>query len=344
MKYKCEKCVIRIPEKKVEQHAERHNKYAGKTHYTCDYCTLPFKSKELLRSHINGTHRYIRSCNVCSYKCISKAQIYKHVGKEHRPRRAVQCLECAVNFKSTKEFYKHYRREHLTVNIYICDHCGKKCKGRRTMERHIFNNHTTHACPKCPLTFITPSRLKQHYDLKHSVSRTEDSYCVKCDRQFDNVPQFRNHVNSSVAHREERSVEPKKQKHQCPACPKVYAKGCSMKNHYNKVHANNARFHCTDCDKVFLTNWKLKEHIKYCHEGHERERNHVCTICGRGFTQRQVLIKHTRTHTGERPYECPHCESRFAQRTAMLTHIRNIHVKRELKMHGQSQNVYNINV
>ncbi|KAJ2942261.1 hypothetical protein O0L34_g15808 [Tuta absoluta] len=341
MKYKCEKCATRIPEKKVEHHARRHTKYTDKIHYICEYCTLPFRRKVLLTSHINTHHRYIRCCNACGYKCISKAQIYKHVRKEHTAPRAVQCLECKAKFRSTTDFYKHYRKEHLvSCSMFICDYCNKKCKGRRTMEKHIFNNHTTHACPECPLTFISPSRLKQHYDLKHKVSRTEASYCVKCDRQFDNVPQFRNHLNSSMAHREERSKEPKKVTYQCPACPNVYAKGYSMKNHYNKVHANQARYNCTDCDKIFLTNSKLKEHIKYHHEGHERERNHICTICGRGFTQKQVLIKHMRTHTGERPFACPHCDSKFAQRTAMVTHVKNIHVKRELKMHSQSQNIY----
>ncbi|KAJ2941798.1 hypothetical protein O0L34_g10604 [Tuta absoluta] len=341
MKYKCEKCATRIPEKKVEQHARRHTKYTDKIHYICEYCTLPFRRKVLLTSHINTHHRYIRCCNACGYKCISKAQIYKHVRKDHTAPRAVQCLECKAKFRSTTDFYKHYRKEHLvSCSMFICDYCNKKCKGRRTMEKHIFNNHTTHACPECPLTFSSPSRLKQHFDLKHKVSRTEASYCVKCDRQFDNVPQFRNHLNSSMAHREERSKEPKKVTYQCPACPNVYAKGYSMKNHYNKVHANQARYNCTDCEKIFLTNSKLKEHIKYHHEGHERERNHICTICGRAFTQKQVLIKHMRTHTGERPFECPHCDSKFAQRTAMVTHVKNIHVKRELKMHSQSQHIY----
>ncbi|KAJ2942263.1 hypothetical protein O0L34_g15810 [Tuta absoluta] len=274
-------------------------------------------------------HRYIRSCNFCEYKCVSEFLMYKHVEREHEISRAVQCVQCKANFKRKRDFFQHYRDDHYELNnTFICDYCNKKCRTRRMIEKHIFNNHTPHTCTQCSLTFTEPWRLTHHYALKHNVSRTEAAYCVKCDRQFDNVPQFRYHLNASVAHREERKphkLSKSKQPVQCLACPRVYSKRYTMMNHYNKVHVGKSRYQCHHCNKLFVNNTKLKDHIRYHHEGHVRERKHVCTVCGRGFTQKTVLQNHIRTHTGERPFECPHCDSKFAQKTPLVMHIKKIH-------------------
>ncbi|KAI5637204.1 zinc-finger double domain-containing protein [Phthorimaea operculella] len=272
--------------------------------------------------------------------------MYSHVKKEHTSRRRVQCLQCKDNFPNTRLFYKHYHKDHYKQNkTFICDYCYKRFAQYRTIEQHIFKNHTTHPCSECPQTFKKPYLLKQHYELKHRVSRTEASYCVECDRQFDNVPQFQNHIKTAVAHQEDRKsrtpstarridgktnkpyVRPSHRPCQCLACPNVYSKRQTMMNHYNKVHLGKTKYCCTICDKMFINNTKLQDHMKYNHEGQVKERKEICSICGRGFTEKKILRNHMRTHTGERPFQCPHCDSKFTQKTAMVTHVKKIHMK-----------------
>ncbi|KAJ2942264.1 hypothetical protein O0L34_g15811 [Tuta absoluta] len=344
LKYKCEKCAKMIVKKNLQDHARRHATNSD-LKYTCDYCSLSFKRKVNLMNHLT-LHTYVRCCKFCDYKCISTVHMYSHVRKQHTTPRRVQCLQCKSDFQNTRLFYNHYHKDHYKQNkTFICDHCNKQFAQHRTIEQHIFKNHTTHTCSKCSLTFKRPSRLKQHYELKHRVARTEASYCVECDRQFDNVPQYQYHIRTAVAHQQERKSHissvakqelrrinepyrsPSKRPAQCLACPKVYSKRQNMMNHYNKVHLGQSKYRCNVCDKMFINNTRLQSHIKYSHEGHVRERNDICAVCGRGFTCKKVLQNHMRTHTGERPFACPHCDSKFAQRTAMVTHVKNIHKK-----------------
>ncbi|KAJ2941797.1 hypothetical protein O0L34_g10603 [Tuta absoluta] len=223
-----------------------------------------------------------------------------------------------------------YQRQFKINNTFICDYCNKKCRTRRMIENHIFVSHTRHPCTKCSVVCNTPYNLRKHMKRAHTVSRTEACYCVKCDRQFDNVPQFRSHLQNALAHKDERTRKerpPNARPVQCLACPKMYAKRYSMMNHYNKVHVGKTKYYCADCDRMFTNNTHLLYHMKYHHEGRVKERSHMCTICGRGFTEKKIMQNHMRTHTGERPFACPHCDSKFAQRTAMVTHVKNIHKK-----------------
>ena len=57
---------------------------------------------------------------------------------------------------------------------------------------------------------------------------------------------------------------------------------------------------------------------------HNGERTHVCSFCGKSFTESQGLKAHIRTHTGEKPYVCMVCGHAFAQSGALATH-RKIH-------------------
>jgi hypothetical protein len=82
----------------------------------------------------------------------------------------------------------------------------------------------------------------------------------------------------------------------------------------------------TSCGADFTVCWGLSRHKLYRHSS---ERPVVCrhvmrdgTECGHAFVSADVLLVHSRTHTGERPYVCtvPNCGAAFVQ-----VGCRNIH-------------------
>lgn len=63
----------------------------------------------------------------------------------------------------------------------------------------------------------------------------------------------------------------------------------------------------------------VQEHVK---RDHLKQRNHVCSQCGKSFFKKYDLKIHNRIHTDERPYVCRACGKRFHHRSHIIRHER----------------------
>ncbi|PVI07637.1 C2H2 domain-containing protein [Periconia macrospinosa] len=54
--------------------------------------------------------------------------------------------------------------------------------------------------------------------------------------------------------------------------------------------------------------------------------DHTCTICGKSFTRKQIMVDHIRSHRGERPHECEECGKAFTRKNDKTRHAK-IHAR-----------------
>lgn len=88
------------------------------------------------------------------------------------------------------------------------------------------------------------------------------------------------------------------------------------------------RCHWSGCTASFESTASLMEHVSDDHVGSGKSLYHChwdgCARAqeGKGFTQRQKIMRHLRTHVGDKPFVCPECHKGFSESTTLAQHIR----------------------
>lgn len=120
--------------------------------------------------------------------------------------------------------------------------------------------------------------------------------------------------------------------HVCGTCGKGFGSENALRRH-RKTHGPvmpQARETCRTCGKS-IQQRNFRRHLQLHGIGkprsstsnnhvHTEDSDHVCKVCGEGFTLRENLRNHLRVHTRERPHECETCGDRFARRSTLRVH------------------------
>lgn len=218
-----------------------------------------------------------------------------------------------------------------------CPLCSKLFSHSSNLKRHILmhKSEKSMACDKCPKTFSKPTALYDHMKDHRSDSATTSEgtqssikhyvmQCEMCPEETESFAMFAKHMRKQHGITDRSQIKPFK----CEVCAMHFASKQGMNRHIDNIHENNRRnlrsrdknFLCTMCGKNFYTNFHLDVHIR----SHTGERPFQCQFCDKAFAQMSGLKMHTFTHTGERPFRCTKCPKTFNQyghvREHMMTH------------------------
>ena len=76
--------------------------------------------------------------------------------------------------------------------------------------------------------------------------------------------------------------------HQCPKCPRAFARKWQLQSHVKANHVKAKTYNCEKCSKNFKTNQALAGHMKSGHKVQTKtvvQKAQVCEICG------DILVK-----------------------------------------------------
>ncbi|KAL4708606.1 hypothetical protein ACJJTC_014214 [Scirpophaga incertulas] len=180
-KYKCELCYkgYRIAET-YNKHMKKHDPECSGDKM-CDMCKLYFKDTRKLYKHMNTTHIFKYSCQLCAFVSFNRAQAQMH--------------------------YKWHKNV-----TYTCPHCDKVFKKASTKLTHIRIKHpSTYICNICGHSFVSDIGLYCHKQISHSVEEVEaiaarpidtsdPHYCAECNIHFQGPEAFVTHLGSSNKH------------------------------------------------------------------------------------------------------------------------------------------------
>lgn len=290
-KYQCHLCyrgfrLLRTYNKHMNKHDPAH---AGPLQ--CDICKLHFKDQRKLYKHMNITHLFKYSCQLCSYVCCNRGQAHMHY------------------------------RWHKNVT-YECPHCKKKFMKASTRLTHIRIKHPSMClCTICGHSFVSDSGLYCHKQIAHTEEEIEQSnkmvvdtadphYCADCEIQFMSFAAFNTHLGSSYKHATTNlSIKPQRRSKAEDSRPRGRPRRGACSEIVNNGLTTSST--CEVCGKFLCNDVQARKHYEAEHPDTEYLKRYMCDVCGHTTRQYANLIVHMRTHTNEKPYGCPHCDRRF---------------------------------
>jgi len=191
-------------------------------------------------------------------------------------------------------------------------------------------------CKNCDYVTKASYNIKSHCLYKH-VSKGEVS-CDICGKIAKSLGSLIEH--KSMHHHNEDG------KKKCCRCKKLFSE-----EEY-RVHKCGKAI-CSECGKILSSKSNLKHHILNKHTNNEKVKSHYCSECGMGFTEKNVLTKHMKTHVEKSPcpecgakvrnlkdhilishtpdelkeFQCKHCGKGFIRKKTLDQHMMNMHLK-----------------
>lgn len=228
----------------------------------------------------------------CDGKYFEDNEIYDHEN-EVESSNFVEVLSEPTEFKSQK-------------NIKTCSKFHEKRK---------------YHCETCQVSFKTENSLKIHISSGHG-SITKNIPCVieTCRKMFKDKAALRAHLICHKKHEKDPAFF-------CDQCGKGFFYKLSFTQHL-KIHSGVRDKECEICGFKAFSTTHLQRHIR---ARHTKEKNHICTFCGRAFSERYNMMSHMKKQHIEKKsseksfFKCMFCEMEYSEDLKLKVHLEASH-------------------
>jgi hypothetical protein len=246
-------------------------------------CTYPdckkfYKTKALLRGHINKKHLGITS--VCAKCGDTVKNMSDHRSKCSPTDKNLADRTCSICNKifSTKNALKLHKtsRHGPGVPEEPCPFCGK---GVKFLDIHIKQQHSDAARqPSIPCSFEGCDRMfktkqneKVHYRVAHTGERQQ---CNQCGEWLKNLD---GHMRRT--HKTGKPLP-------CPDCGKVFYNSFDLRTHKDRIH-EGIKYVCPECGD---TSSRIKDHLKSKHGITDVDMANIAIIKTNQYGKQPVVV------------------------------------------------------
>ena len=264
------------------------------SNYICKQCEKFCVSKKDLSFHYSSEHQELKMfhCNICaksfgtSIKLIYHIKRHKYLIDSNANQKKFKCEFCGKSFFREQQVKNHIHIVHEGRKDFKCESCGKSFAIGYFLKKHIRIIHEgrkDYKCDICGKAVGTLSSLKNHKIKIHEGPK--EFICESCSKKFGRS-------NALTAHMIK--VHDRRTDNICDSCGKNFNSETSLKQHVAKIHNSEKVkkiLECPHCpDKTFENKTDLGRHIRRKHV--VKEKNCVCTICGKAYTDMAFLKEH----------------------------------------------------